>query len=191
MSLDKEQIIRNTKKYFKTAEEKGFMNESLQEFLGQNFFTAPASTNKDLNNAFEGGLIDHLLRTTKFAIKINGALPEELQSTEAEIIKVCFLYQIGKAHLFTPCTSEWHRKNQGKMYEFNDELISMKIGERSAFYALSHGITLTEIEYQAIVNHDKTDADKQSVFYTSNLGILLRQANEWAIREEKLTATDE
>jgi hypothetical protein len=186
--LDKDKIIKNTKKYFETAEP--FMTERLTAFLGQDFMAAPASTNKDLNNAFEGGLIDHLLRTTKFAISFNAALPEKLRLPKEDLIKVCFLYQIGKAHLYTPCTSEWHIKNQGKMYDFRNEEVSMRVGERSAFYALSNGVFLTEIEYQAIVNHDKDDSDKQAKFHTSALGMLLKQANEWAIIEEKMLANE-
>jgi len=181
--LDKEKIIANTKKYFETAEP--FITEELTAFLGQEFISAPASTSKTLNNAFEGGLIDHLLRTTKFAIIINSALPASLKLTKEEIIKVCLLYQIGKAHAFVPNTSDWHQKN-GKFYDFKNDLISMSIGERSAYYAQAYGVKLSETEFQAIVNHDKDDSDKQAKFFTSNLGTLLRQANEWAIIEEKM-----
>jgi len=181
--LDKEKVIKNTKKYFATAAP--FMTDELTAFLGQVFMAAPASSSKNLNNAFEGGLIDHLLRTTKFAIIINDSLPETLKLNKEEIIKVCLLYQIGKAHLYTPCTSEWHVKNQGKMYDFRNEEVSMRVGERSAFYALSNGVTLTDVEYAAIINHDKDDSDKQSKYHNSVLGTLLKQANEWAIIEEK------
>jgi hypothetical protein len=181
--LDKEKIIKNTKKYFETAEP--FMTEELTQFLGEEFMLAPASTNKELNNAFEGGLIDHLLRTTKFAVSINSALPEKLRLPKEEIIKVCFLYQIGKAHLYTPCTSEWHIKNQGKLYDFKNNEIPMRVGERSVYYALSNGVKLTDKEVQAIINHDKDDSDKQAKFFTTTLGLLLKQANEWAIIEEK------
>ena len=188
--LEKDKIIKNTKKYFDTATKQGFMNEDFTAFLGKEFIEAPASTMKDLNNAFEGGLIDHLLRTTKFAISFNEVLPEKLKLPINEIIKVCFLYQIGKAHAYKPCTSEWHKNNQGKMYEFNDENVSMRIGERSAYYAMTHGIKLSDTEYQAIVNHDKDESDKQSKFHTTPLGTLLKQANEWAIIEEKLLANE-
>lgn len=186
--LDKDKIIKNTKKYFETAAP--FMTENLTAFLGQDFMAAPASTNKDLNNAFEGGLIDHLLRTTKFAISFNAALPEKLRLPKEEVIKVCFLYQIGKAHLYTPCTSEWHIKNQGKMYDFRNEEVSMRVGERSAFYALSNGVTLTDVEYAAIINHDKDDSDKQSKYHNSVLGELLKFANIMAIKEEKMLANE-
>ena len=184
--IKQEQIVKNTKKYFQTAQEQGFMTEELMSFLGEDFIKAPASTMSDLHNAFEGGLIDHLLRVTKFAISINeNVLPEHLKLDKKTIIKTCFLHQIGKAHLYLPCTSEWHRTNQGKMYEFNDELVSMRVGERSAYYALGNSVSLTEEEYQAIVNYDKDNTDKQSKYHNSLLGDLLKMANDLAITEEK------
>ena len=63
----------------------------------------------------------------------------------------------------------------------------MKVGERSAFYALSNGVKLTEEEYQSILNHDKSEEDKQVRWYTSKLGQLLKQATDLAILEEKET----
>lgn len=184
--IKQEQIVKNTKKYFQTAQEHGFMTEELMNFLGESFIKAPASTMADLHNAFEGGLIDHLLRVTKYAVSINESLlSESLKLPKKDIIKVCFLHQIGKAHLYTPCTSEWHIKNQGKLYEFNDNLTSMRVGERSAHYALTKGVTLTEEEYQAIINFDKDDTDKQAKYHNSLLGDLLKMANQLAIIEEK------
>jgi hypothetical protein len=41
------------------------------EFLGEEFINAPASTMESLNNAFTGGLIDHLLRVASYAVKFN------------------------------------------------------------------------------------------------------------------------
>lgn len=184
--IKQEQIVKNTKKYFQTAQEQGFMTEELMNFLGESFIKAPASTMADLHNAFEGGLIDHLLRVTKYAVSINeNILPENLRLAKKDLIKVCFLHQIGKAHLYIPCTSEWHIKNQGKMYDFNNDITSMRVGERSAYYAMSNGVTLTQEEYQAIVNFDKDDSDLQSKYHTSTLGNLLKIANELAIMEEK------
>jgi hypothetical protein len=45
--------------------------------------------------------------------------------------------------------SKWHRDNLGKMYEFIDNLTSMRV-ERSAYYALANGIELSEEEFAAI-----------------------------------------
>jgi hypothetical protein len=186
MSLEKEKIVANAKKYFDTATKLGFTNQEFTDFLGQNFIAAPASTMESLHNAFEGGLIDHLLRVASYAVKFNNALPETEQVDQNSLLKVCLLHQVGKANLYKPCTSEWHRKNQGKMYEFNDDLVSMRVSERSVYYALSHGIKFTEEEYAAIVMSDKSD-DKMAEYHNSTLGDLLKMANLFAIKHEKTT----
>jgi hypothetical protein len=184
MSLEKEKIVANTKKFFDTATKLGFMNDDLTAFLGAEFIAAPASSMLSFNNAFEGGLIAHLINVAKYAVLINKSLPEDEQVDQNSLVKVCFLHQIGKAKMFTPCTSEWHRKNQGKMFDFVEEETSMRVGERSIFYATSHGITFTDAEYVAILNFDKTD-DKMAEYHNSMIGDLLKMGGALAVRNEK------
>jgi hypothetical protein len=128
---------------------------------------------ESLNNAFTGGLIDHLLRVASYAVKFNTALPENERVDQISLLKVCFLHQIGKAKTFKPCESKWHRDNLGKMYEFIDNLTSMRVSERSAYYALANGIELSEEEFAAITFSDKTD-DKMAEYHNSMLGDLLK-----------------
>lgn len=184
MSIEQTKIVANTKKYFETATKLGFMNNELMVFLGEAFIKAPASSMLDFHNAFEGGLIDHLLRVANYAIRINNSLPDDEKVDQNSLLKVCLLHQIGKANLYKPCTSEWHRKNQGKMYEFNEDLVSMRVSERSLYYALSHGVKLTEEEFSAIMFFDKTD-DKMSEYHNSMLGELLKMGNILAIKTSK------
>lgn len=184
--MTQEKILKNTKKYFETAEKYGFMTDKLMSFLGQEFVSAPASTATNLHNAFEGGLISHLLLTTKYAVSINTSLPEHLRVEMGSLVKVCLLHQIGKAKLYKVNNSKWHN-DRGIKYEFNEDLTSMRVGERSAIYALSNGVTLSEEEFQAIINHDKDDSDKQAKWHSNILGVILRQANEIAILDEKLS----
>jgi hypothetical protein len=181
--IKEEKILKNTEKYFKTAETHGFMTDTLLDFLGQDFIKAPASTRSDLHNAFKGGLISHLLTTTKYAVSINNVLPEALRVDQKSLIKVSLLHQIGKAKLYIE-EDKWHQ-DRGMMYKFNNDLVSMSVGERSAIYALNNGITLSEEEYQAIVNYDKDNSDKQAKWYSTTLGVILRQANELATLEGK------
>jgi len=181
----KEKINKNNQTFLEKNELYGILTKELLEYLGEDLLTAPASTMKSLHNAFPGGLIDHILKTTKYAIGINKLLPTDMEVEAQSIVKVCFLHQIGKTFLYKWCESEWHRNNQGKMYDFNEELTSMKIGERSVYYAMKYGVKLSEEEYQAIVNYDKPEDDKQSKWYGSTLSTILKQANELAIIEEK------
>lgn len=181
----KDRILKNKQTFLEKNELYGILSKELLDYLGEDLLTAPASTMKSLHNAFPGGLIDHVLKTTKYAIGINKLLPNNISVDAQSIVKVCFLHQIGKTFLYKWCESEWHRNNQGKMYDFNEELISMKVGERSVYYAMKYGIKLSEEEYQAIVNYDKPEDDKQSKWYGSTLSTILKQANELAIIEEK------
>lgn len=183
MSLSKEQIVANTTRYFNAAKDNGFMNDELMTFLGAEFIAAPASSMAEYHNAFEGGLVDHLLKVAAYAIKINNSLPEDEQVDKKSLLKVCLLHQIGKAKLYTPNTSEWHVKNQGKMYVFTDDITSMRVGERSVYYALSHGITFTEEEYTGILNFGKVD-DRMSEYHNSMVGELLRMGSVLAIKHE-------
>jgi hypothetical protein len=185
MSLSKEKIVLNTTKYIETAEKHGFLTEKLTDLLGQDIIKAPASTMLKLHNAFEGGLVDHTLRVMKHAYKINennliGSLKIDVDS----LFKVVLLHSIGKVKLYIPETSQWHRDNQGKMYNYNEDIVSMRVGERSAYYALSCDIELSEEEYSAIVNFDKVD-DAQSEWHNSTIGDVLRLAIRLAIMEEK------
>ena len=67
------------------------------------------------------------------------------------------------------------------MYEFNEDLTSMRVGERSVYYVLSHGIKLTEEEFAAILFFDKND-DKMSDFHNSMVGELLKMGSVLAIK---------
>lgn len=187
MSLDQAKIVANTKKYFETATKNGFMNDELMAFLGEEFIKAPASSMLEYHNAFEGGLIDHLLRVASYAVRINNSLPEDEKVDQTSLLKVCLLHGIGKAKLYIPCTSEWHRKNQGKMYEFNEDIVSMRVGERSAYYALSHGVKLSEEEFIAITFFDKVD-DRMSDYHNSMVGELLKMGSVLAIKHTQKTA---
>jgi hypothetical protein len=181
----KERIEKNKKKFHSTNEKYNIFTPKLLEYLGDAFIIAPASTMKSLHNAFPGGLMDHIILTTKYAVELNLTLPERLRVSNESLIKVCFLHQIGKTFIYKMCESEWHRTNQGKMYEFKDDMVSMRVGERSAYYALTYGVELSEEEYQSIINYDKPEDDKQAKWHSSTLATLLKQANELAIIEEK------
>lgn len=184
LRLTSDQINHNINIFAKTNEKYNIFSPELIEFLGEDLFTAPASTMLDLHNCFPGGLLDHLIRVTKYATNFNKVLPENLQQSAESIVKVAFLSEIGKVRAYVDFNSDWHRKNMGKYYDYNNDLVSMRIGERSAIYALSNNVTLTEEEYQAIVTHDKDD-DMQVKWHSGVLSDLLKLAIKFAIIEEK------
>jgi hypothetical protein len=179
MSLTKDEIIKNARIYFKTAEKYGFMTDSLIKFLGENFIKAPLFPSQSQCNAFEVGLIDHILRVTKYAIALNDLIePQENKSPKESIVKICFLYQIGRAHLYKRTSNE-----RGILYEYNP-MITMNICERSLFYALNNGVSLDEKEYASIISFDNP-ATEQMKWYNTIMGDILKMANTLAIKEEE------
>tara|TARA_R110000796_G_scaffold92618_2_gene196961 strand:+ start:5184 stop:5747 length:564 start_codon:yes stop_codon:yes gene_type:complete len=183
--MTKEKIISNTKKYLERAEKYGATTPELQTFLGENFIKAPASSFTHLHNCFEGGLIDHLLRVTKHMFLINkNNFSDGLRVSEASLIRVGLLHGIGKANLYIPETNDWWIKNKGRLYEFNNDLASMDVGERSVYYALSNGVELTDEECSAILNYDKLD-DSKAEWHNTTVGDLLKLAIRISILEEK------
>jgi hypothetical protein len=183
--IDKKAIAKNKKIFEMTNEKYHVFTPKLVEFLGDNLFTAPASTMIALHNAFEGGLMDHLIRVAKYAAMLNEILPESMKCTKESILKVSFLCDIGKVFLYKPCESDWHRKNQGKIYEFIDENVSMSVGQRSLYYALSNDVMLTEDEAQSLLFFTEDGDDKTIKWHSTPLTKVLRTAIEFAIMEEK------
>lgn len=183
--LNKEQIENNKKKLLETSEKYDIFTEDLLKFLGEDIFTSPASTSLDMYGAYPGGLVEHMFVASKYAVKVNSILPENLQQDVSSILTCTILSQIGKTFLFKPNESEWHRNKLGKMYEFNDELVSMRVGERSAYYCSKYGVNLSEEEYQTIVNSDKGDDDLQAKYHSTPLAQIVKQGFDLAIFEQK------
>lgn len=188
MKLEQKVIVANMERYVASGEKHGFMNDKLLKLLGQEFIKAPASTMTSLHNAFEGGLVAHILEVMTKAYKLNGIFSDEKQAltTTKSIMKVAGLCQIGKAKLYIPNPSDWHREKLGKMYEFNEDITSMRVGERSLYYALICGIELSEEECGAILHHESKDDDLMVEHHNSQLGNIVRYANKLAIIEEKV-----
>lgn len=182
--FDKNTILTNATKYFETGIKYKFITEDLITFLGESFISAPASTQVDYHYCYEGGLVNYHLQVCKYAISINDSLPENERVDKASLIKVCLLFNIGKAKLYIKNTSDWHLK-KGILYDFNKEIPSMRAGERSIYYATQHGIKFTDSEYIAILNADKIQ-DPMSDYHNSMLGELLKMGSVLAIKHEKL-----
>ena len=193
MGLDQAKIVANTKKYFETATKHGFMNDELTNFLGEEFIKAPASTMTSYHYAFEGGLIEYLLRVAFYAVRINNSLPEDERVDQASLLKVCLLHGIGKAKLYVPCESEWHRKNQGKMYKHNPNNPFTMVPDLSLWNLQHFGIQVTWNEYLGIRIHDGLYDDANKPYYIArsadakmrnNLALILHHADHMAARIE-------
>lgn len=163
---------------------------------------APASGIEHYHNACPGGYVDHVLRVIKAAVKINdmwnemGSLAEKI--TREELMFTALNHDLGKAGTvdqpyYIPNKSEWHRKNQGKIYEINPEITNMEVPHRSLWLLNQFGIAYTESEMIAILTHDGMYNDSNSYYLKpygdkkqlrNNLPIILHQADMMATKIE-------
>lgn len=156
---------------------------------------APASGYEHFHNAFPGGYVDHVLRVIRAAVKVNelwyemGSLAEKV--TREELIFTALNHDLGKAGTvdqpyYIPNNSEWHRKNQGKLYEVNPEITNMTVPHRGLWLLNQFGISYSESEMIAILTHDGMYDDSNSYYLKpygdkkqlrNNLPIILHQAD--------------
>jgi hypothetical protein len=176
------QLENNKKKLIETNAKYNIFSKELLDFLGEDIYIAPYSSSLNMIGCYPGGLLHHVIKSCRYSLKLNEILSEHLQKPVETIVKVVFLCQIGKTFMF--------KINMGpaqgnKMYDFNDDIVRLHIGERSVYYALKYGVKLTEEEYQAIINIDKEDDDKMAKYFSSTLSQITKTGFELAAMDEK------
>jgi hypothetical protein len=177
-----EQLEKNKAKFTETNQKYNIFTKELEEFLGDGFYTSPMSSSLNMIGCYPGGLLHHIIKACRYTLKINEILPDDLKQSVASIVKVAFLCQIGKVFMFK--LNDRPVQN-GKMYDFNDDIVRLHIGERSAYYAIKCGVQLDETEYQAILNIDKESDDKMAKYFSSILSQIIKNGFELAVMEEK------
>ena len=89
--------------------------------------------------------------------------------------------------------SEWHIKNQGKIYEGSKEITHMPVPHRSLWMLQEFGIKVTQNEYIAIMSHDGIYDEGNATYLKTylperalktNLPIILHHADHMASRIE-------
>jgi hypothetical protein len=176
------QLEKNQKIFVDTNQKYNIFTKDLLDFLGEAIYTSPASSSLNMIGCYPGGLLSHIIKGCKYSIKLNEILPDDLKQPVESIVKAAFLCQIGKVFMFEIAVGP---SSVGKMYNFNDNLVRLHIGERSAYYAMKYGVNLSEEIYQAIVNIDKETDDKMAKYFSSPLSQIIKNGFELAIMEEK------
>ena len=206
MNLTEDKILQNWTELMNviTNNFKGERKVKLMEMynkLGERMSIAPASGIVHFHNCFAGGYVDHVLRVISCAKRIDSQweiMGAEVTHTDEELVFSALNHDLGKVgdmehDYYIPNPSEWHRKNQGKLYKFNPELDYMSVPDRSLFLLAQNGISYSYNEAIAIRLHDGMydDANIQylKTFNTdkevkSNLPTILHHADHMASRIE-------
>ena len=209
MKLTAEQIVENWNDLLKVIDDnfKGDRKDKLKAMyldLEDRMSMQPASSFDHYHNAFEGGYVDHVLRVIKCAKHVYPlwkSMGSDCEGyTEEELIFVALNHDIGKMgfpgegnEIYIPNDSEWHRKNQGKMYKINPNNAFSLVNDLSIYLLQHYNISITWNEMLAIKLTDGLYDESNKPYFMSrtadsklktNLGYVMHQADSMAARIE-------
>jgi len=164
----------------------------------------PASSIAHFHNAFAGGYVDHILRVidcTKALYVTWKSMGADMSGyTEEEMIFAAMHHDLGKIgfpgdgnEVYQVETSDWHRKNQNKMYKHNENIPFSMVPDLSVWLLQEYGVKMSWNEYQAIKIHDGMYDDSNKPYFVArsaqaklktNLPILLHHADHMAAQIE-------
>ena len=205
--LQAEQIETNWNTLIKLIEDsfEGERKENLLKMykhLKDRMMFAPASSKEHFHNAFPGGYVDHVLNITRAVKSVyqtwidHGA---HINFTEEEMIFATLHHDLGKVgddemDYYIPNESEWHRKNQGKIYTPNPKLQFMNISDRSLWLLQKFDVKLNQTEYIGLKLADGMYEEGNKQYYMSytpdfelqtNLPHIIHQADMLASKTER------
>ena len=202
--LEAEKIKSNWERYrglvnnlFPTR--KDALNKMYDDFEDRMVFM-PASSMEHFHNAFAGGYIDHVLRVMDCALTLHNTwtvMGADMSGyTEEELLFAAMHHDLGKAgfpgdgnEVYQVETSDWHRKNQGKLYKSNANIPFAMVPDLSIWLLQEYDIKMSWSEYQAIKIHDGMYDDANKPYFVSrspqsklktNLPIILHHADHMA-----------
>lgn len=187
MELTKEKRNLNFVLWTKKLKDYNCYSESLINELGEKLKNASFNMNEANGGCYEGSLIEVILNNLctlgyhinelAFGLNDKGKRNHPFLNVNTEMImRVLLLQHISKAEYFITQTENW-KKNKGYLFDFNGELeTQLKMGERSAFLCMKHGIQLSEIEFEAMTIVDKDDKCFNS--HQNQLVVLVKTINQ-------------
>ena len=163
---------------------------------------APASSKEHFHNAFPGGYVEHVLNITRAVKSVYQTWKDHgahINFTEEEMIFATLHHDLGKVgddemDYYIPNESEWHRKNQGKIYTPNPKLQYMNVSDRSLWLLQKFDVKLNQTEYIGLKLADGLYEDGNKQYYMSftpdfelqtNLPHIIHQADMLASKTER------
>lgn len=144
--------------------------------LAERIIDAPASGREHYHYAMPGGYILHVLHVIKLAEQIhnlwkeNGAYCDNY--TLEELLFAALHHDLGKIGddkhpYYIPNESDWHRKNQGMIYDFCKDIEYMVVPQRSIYLLQKYGIEMTSTEMLGILLTDGLYDEANKVYLIS------------------------
>ena len=160
----------------------------------------PASSMEHFHNAFAGGYVDHILRVMECAEALHFTWSSQGADmsgyTREELLFAAMHHDLGKAgfpgegnEVYQIETSDWHRKNQGKLYKTNANIPFAMVPDLSIWLLQEYGVKVSWNEYQAIKIHDGMYDEANKPYFVArsaqaklktNLPVILHHADHMA-----------
>ena len=205
--LQANQIEENWKSLIQLIEDnfEGERKEKLLEMythFKDRMMFAPASSKEHFHNAFPGGYVEHVLNITRAVKSVYQTWKDHgahINFTEEEMIFATLHHDLGKVgddemDYYIPNESEWHRKNQGKIYTPNPKLQYMNVSDRSLWLLQKFDINLNQTEYIGLKLADGLYEEGNKQYFISftpdfelqtNLPHIIHQADMLASKTER------
>jgi len=194
------QYIRDNVKEHNSEERAGKLNKMYDHFE-ERMMLAPASSTDHFHNSWPGGYIDHVMNITEAGKKLFKLYEDfgfKLTYTVDDVVFCTMHHDLGKLgsleeDYYRPNPSEWHRINQGKMYEVNPNLHNMTVTDRAVYTLSQFGVTYSEQEYLGLRLADGMYEEANKTYLMgfgegkkikSNIAQLVHQADMIATRYE-------
>jgi hypothetical protein len=164
----------------------------------------PASSIAHYHNAFAGGYVDHVLRVMSCTHELynlwknNGA--DMSGYTLEELMFAAMHHDLGKIgfpgegnEVYQVETSDWHRKNMGRMYKHNENIPFSMVPDLSVWLLQKYEIPMSWNEYQAIKIHDGMYDDSNKPYFVArsaqaklktNMAVILHHGDHMAAQIE-------
>lgn len=206
MNYTAEQLQENYEKFLSYIDKyiTGDRKDKLKQIYldhAERIMLMPAASVDHHHNTFPGGYVDHVMRVMDCALKLKKLWEETgayINYTDEELIFAAMNHDLGKigteeAEQYQMNDSEWHRKNQGKIYKHNPVNPFMTVPDRGLFLLQARGIQVSFNEYLGIKLHDGLYEDSNKPYYIShskesklrtNLPVVLHHADHMAARIE-------
>lgn len=201
--IDEQKIEENYNKFMEyvKADSRADKLIEMYEIFGNELNLAPASAKVFYHNAFPGGYLDHVLRVTETALQVASLYKKmggTIDFTKQELVFAALHHDLGKlgdpdqGPYYLEQDSDWHRKNRGEMYKFNENIQFMTVTDRALYLLQKYGITVTEKETLGIKLSDGMYEDSNKAYYKcfvpnamkTNLPYILHWADHMSCRTE-------
>lgn len=177
--MEKEKREKNYQLYLKKLSQVGIDTTMLNEKYGERLVNATFTNINDFNNAYDGSLLEIVLKIlTPYAVKLNELLPTEQQVEKSLLVKICLLHHIAKCVRLIGNDNQWEIEKRGMLYKYDQSLPSIRNGLHSMIIAQECGIAFTAEEAEAMTVNDRDLTDDQARWHSSTLSSIVRMANE-------------